>query len=324
MNNRTLQSTTISVIIPCFRQAHFLPFAVDSVLRQTHKAFEVVIVDDGSPDQTGEIASGYGNLVKYIRKPNGGLASARNAGLAHATGDLVQFLDADDYLMPNMHEHILAATLRFPNGTAFYGKYIEVDENANPITASILPYLGKNVFHRLLRGNPLPCHCLVIRRQAFPEPQKAFDTELGACEDWDAWLRLAIQGAVFVPVEEAMVAYRRYSSSMSSNPCLMWRTGRSVLARHATSHGLCSECRKALVSGRRACDSFFYPILEEMARLLLNGELSKSLKIIQRHVGTYPQRLLVFLWDEIRHIRNEARSRFRIKHKQTGNTNIIS
>ena len=87
------------MVIPCFRQAHFLSEAIESVLAQDHGSVEIVVVDDGSPDNVGEVAARYPG-VKYLRRVNGGLATARNAGLREASGEFLLFLDADDRLLP--------------------------------------------------------------------------------------------------------------------------------------------------------------------------------------------------------------------------------
>ena len=91
----------VSVIIPCFNQAQYLTEALNSVLNQTFQNWECIIVNDGSPDNTEEVALGWCNKdkrFKYLKKENGGLSSARNAGLKIAQGEYIQFLDSDDLL----------------------------------------------------------------------------------------------------------------------------------------------------------------------------------------------------------------------------------
>ncbi len=89
----------ISVIIPCYNQAHFLYEAIESVLAQTHHDFEIIVVDDGSTDSTAEVAAGHPD-VRYVRQPNRGVATARNTGLRESEGEYLVFLDADDHLLP--------------------------------------------------------------------------------------------------------------------------------------------------------------------------------------------------------------------------------
>src|ERR671913_1812143 len=92
----------VSVVIPCYNQAHFLGEAIQSVLSQSYQAFEVIVVDDGSTDDTKEVASAYAledSKVRLVRQQNRGLAGARNRGLAEASGEYVVFLDSDDRLL---------------------------------------------------------------------------------------------------------------------------------------------------------------------------------------------------------------------------------
>jgi len=93
----------VSVVIPCFRQAQFLPTAIESCLAQTYANIQIVVVNDGSDDDTEAVARGYGQKIDYFYRPNGGMSAARNTGLRHAKGAYVKFLDSDDHLHP---EHI--------------------------------------------------------------------------------------------------------------------------------------------------------------------------------------------------------------------------
>ena len=97
-------SASVSIIIPCYNQGHFLRDAVQSALSQTWRPVEILVVNDGSTDCTSDVVATFGTAVKLIEKRNGGLSSARNAGLREATGNFVVFLDADDLLHPKCLE----------------------------------------------------------------------------------------------------------------------------------------------------------------------------------------------------------------------------
>jgi len=96
----------VSVVIPCYNQAHFLGEAIESVLAQSYPNFEIIVVDDGSTDDTSEVARRYPG-VRLVRQENKGLSGARNAGLAHSEEEYVVFLDADDRLLPDALETVL-------------------------------------------------------------------------------------------------------------------------------------------------------------------------------------------------------------------------
>jgi len=116
----------ISIIVPVFNVEPYLIKCIDSILDQTYKDFELILVDDGSPDKSGEICDVYSrkdNRIKVIHKHNGGLADARNAGLAIANGEFVGFVDSDDYVEANMYEELLNACLINNAEIAVCGRY---------------------------------------------------------------------------------------------------------------------------------------------------------------------------------------------------------
>jgi glycosyltransferase involved in cell wall biosynthesis len=95
-------SPGVSVVIPAYNYARYLPIAIDSVLKQDYPHYEIIVVDDGSTDNTAEVVAGYGNKVRYIHQKNAGLPAARNTGIKAAGFDFVGFLDADDQWLPEM------------------------------------------------------------------------------------------------------------------------------------------------------------------------------------------------------------------------------
>jgi glycosyltransferase involved in cell wall biosynthesis len=111
----------VSVIIPCYRQARYLPEAIDSVLGQSHAAVEAVVVNDGSDDDTEAVARRYGERVRYVWRPNGGISAARNTGIQHAQGAYLKFLDADDYLHPEQIARQIEAISGSDNFVSFTG-----------------------------------------------------------------------------------------------------------------------------------------------------------------------------------------------------------
>jgi glycosyltransferase involved in cell wall biosynthesis len=245
----------VSVIVPCYKQAHFLRGAVESVLVQTYPRVEAIVVNDGSPDETAAVAAGFGSRIRYVEQANGGLAAARNTGIRHATGELVNFLDADDYLLPTMLEHVVRAAAAHPEAAVFHTamRYIDLAGNA---FSEEPPRLHGDPFHELLQGNFIPPNCFVLRRSALAEVG-TFDPQANPCEDWDLWLRLAERGFRFMAVPEARGVYRRYAGSMSRDPIRMGRAAGMVLTRHASRHGYCPRCLKALKRGLANCRSWY-------------------------------------------------------------------
>ena len=122
----TVSTSKVSVVIPAYKSAGTICRAVDSVLAQTTAAHEVIVVDDGSPDNQNEVIERtYGERVILVRKPNGKTASARNAGIERATGDFIAFLDADDYWAPQKLATQLAVFERHLKVGMVAGRFIE-------------------------------------------------------------------------------------------------------------------------------------------------------------------------------------------------------
>src|SRR5687768_491351 len=112
----------ISVIIPCYNHSHYLSTAIESVLTQSHKAVEIVVVDDGSVDATKQVALSYPG-VKYVYQSNQGLSAARNMGIRNSTGQYLVFLDADDWLYPQALQTNLHYLLQNPKAAFVSGAY---------------------------------------------------------------------------------------------------------------------------------------------------------------------------------------------------------
>lgn len=120
------QAALISVIVPVYRVEEYLEKCVDSILSQTYSNLELILVDDGSPDRSGEICDAYAKRdcrVRVIHKENGGLSSARNAGLDAARGDFVAFVDSDDWIVPDTYEAMMAAAEKYQVRLVCAGRY---------------------------------------------------------------------------------------------------------------------------------------------------------------------------------------------------------
>ena len=210
----------ISTIIPTYNNASFLKEAIDSVLAQTHPAHEIIVVDDGSTDDTGAVVQAYPQ-VKYIKKENGGPNSARNAGLAQATGELVAFLDADDRWEPVKLEKQIQLFEQNPALGLVYANYknIGTDGMDRPDipTVPIDPQMRGNVFARLLERNMIlgSSSNVLIKKSVF-DAVGVFDETLRVGEDWDMWLRIAEQFPIDY-INEVLVAIRRHMQNQTNN-----------------------------------------------------------------------------------------------------------
>ncbi len=218
---------TVSVVIPCYNHARFLGEAIESALDQTCREVEIVVVDDGSTDDTASVAARYPGVV-YVRQENQGLAAARNTGVRSSRGAFLVFLDADDRLLPNAIDAGLECFARHPDAAFVSGDHRRIALDGTPIATPEVPRVQGDHYLALLRGNYIGMHATVMYRREAVEQAGGFDPTLPACEDYDLYLRIARD----LPVHqhEAVVAeYRRYDGNMSRDLGLMLGTVLRVL-----------------------------------------------------------------------------------------------
>jgi len=215
----------VSLIIATFNHARFLDAAIDSALAQTLGAVDVIVVDDGSTDDTPAVLARYAGRVRVLRQPNRGLAAARNAGLAAARGTYVAFLDADDVMAPTKLAAQLEVLERSPTiGWTYCDVLIETVATRTTVTASERFGYGARaldgwLFPELIHGNFIPAIAPMIRRTAL-DAVGGFDERLTALEDWDMWLRLSLLAeARYTPA--VLVTYRIRPGGMSEDRARM-------------------------------------------------------------------------------------------------------
>lgn len=210
-----IENVTVSVIIPSFNYGHFIGECIDSVLMQEGVKLELIVVDDGSTDNTEEIVGCYGRKVNYIYQENSGLSSARNTGIENSCGDYVQFLDADDLLEKNcLLEKLLAIkALRKKSIIVSKSYYFDVvnESKINKVGQWYLYSEGLNV--HLCRLNIAPPHAFFLPREIF-DLVGNFDESFKGCEDYDFWLRALGAGYNFFSCKKAVVYYRLHINSM--------------------------------------------------------------------------------------------------------------
>ena len=212
---------SVSLVIATFNHGRVLPEALDSALAQTLKGLEIVVVDDGSTDDTAAVLARYAGKIRVVRQPNRGLAAARNTGLATARGRYVSFLDADDVLMPTKLAEQQALLERAPTvGWTYCDVLIETVATGAQVRASERFGYGARMldgwlFPELIHGNFIPAIGPLIRRGVL-DAAGGFDEQLTALEDWDLWLRLSlISEARYSPA--VLVRYRVHPGGMSED-----------------------------------------------------------------------------------------------------------
>jgi glycosyltransferase involved in cell wall biosynthesis len=212
-----MNRATVSVIIPYYRASGTISRAVESVLRQTVRPYEILIVDDGCPEDAVGATKQFGSSVKLIRKSNGGAASARNLGIENAQGEWIAFLDADDY----WESAKLERQLEFSEGVGLVGSkwFMEVpgrprwvEEVEDPtFFGRVFKPGGSEAFHVAMN---LWTSVLLVRRSALGDQR--FVSGLEPAEDRDLWIRLVATTAIYL-VPEPLATYIEWPGSLSNS-----------------------------------------------------------------------------------------------------------
>lgn len=207
----------VSVIIPAYNYARYLPLAVQSALNQKGVEPEILVIDDGSTDNTPEVAAGFGSNILYIRKENQGLSAARNTGMEAASGDFMVFLDADDLLGENClasHLDVFRSNPEADLSVCRNQMFRAVTPHSQLVPVDLWFLCKSDPLLHLCFLNIAPPHAFMIKSAA-ARRTGFFDTTLKACEDYDFWLRCAALGQKIAVNPAGMVFYRRHPGSIS-------------------------------------------------------------------------------------------------------------
>lgn len=211
------QQPLVSVVIATYNMGQYLPQAIDSILAQQWENLEVVVVDDGSEDDTPQVMERYQNngRINYIRNENQGQPKAKNCGVNAAKGEFIAFCDADDLWEPNKLT-VQMPLFSNPNVGVVYSEVSNIDENNQRYQQppAYTRYRGI-VTEQLLYKNFVPFGTAIIRR-ACVEQCGAFDEQFRMGIDWDLWLRYSLHWQ-FDYTPERTYVYREWSGQMSNN-----------------------------------------------------------------------------------------------------------
>jgi len=225
-----LDKPLISIVICCHNRAHLLPQTMASVFNQIYRPVEIVVVDDGSTDNTPELMEGYQGRIRYYWQKNQGIAVARTAGGRLAKGEFIAYQDDDDLMVPNRLEHLYKALCRYPGAVLSLGDREIIDRDGKHIgervSSTVYPAEDKCMFisdayRAILRGqvNPLP-HTTLFRKTD-GERIGWFDVRFFyGCEDTDFFLRIGELGPI-VHVPEVVCYFRRGHESLTKDRTLM-------------------------------------------------------------------------------------------------------
>jgi GT2 family glycosyltransferase len=219
----------VSVVIPCWNQGHYLAEAIESVLAQSYPELELIVVDDGSEDNSFEIASRFPG-IRCVRQPNRGVAAARNAGLAESEGDFSVFLDADDRLLPGALEIGMEALLAHRDVAFAAGMPRDVGRDGKILREAVQPLITRDHYLNLLEDCYIWSGSSVVYRRAALEAAGGFSERLRAADDYELYLKLARSHPVFCH-DAVVTEYRRHGANTTRDPALVLTTQLQVLNR---------------------------------------------------------------------------------------------
>jgi glycosyltransferase involved in cell wall biosynthesis len=198
----------VSVVIPTYNRARFIVQAVESVLDQTYRNFEVIVVDDGSTDHTEALIRerfGQNKRVRYIRQKNSERCEARNNGIRNSRGEFIAFLDSDDLWRPDKLEKQMECFSRHPDTDLVFSDFSYIDDEGRPVAGPVHPNYDevemRGYFNTLVGRNLIGAHTPLIRRSIFEKSGLfSLDWEIMMGEDWEMWARIAYHGRIrFLP-----------------------------------------------------------------------------------------------------------------------------
>lgn len=265
----------VSVIIPCYNHGRYLSEAIQSVLNQTYKWIEIIVVDDGSTDNTKHVAESFPN-VKYVYQENQGLSAARNSGIVNSVGAYLVFLDADDLLVEDALAYNLNHLIGNENLAFAAGGYLLETSEGKKIEKTKDP-IYQNNYLEFLKKNYIEMHATVMYRRWVFDDFK-YDTSLKACEDYDLYLKISRKYPVYYH-SKILAIYRMHGANMSGNSELMLNSVLKVL-NHQKTFFRTEEEHKALDQGIQYYKRYY---TNRLFSQLNSGQISLSDEILKTY-----------------------------------------
>jgi glycosyltransferase involved in cell wall biosynthesis len=262
----------VSIIIPCYNQGHLLPTAIESVLHQTYTTLEILVIDDGSVDNTPAVAAKYPQ-VQYIYQPNQGLSAARNTGIQRSQGKYLVFLDADDWLYGKAIAVNVNYLQLYPASAFVAGSYDLVYSGEQRVVTKISALYPNTYSALLAEGNFIGMIAAVM----FPKwvlDEFTFAVALQRCEDYDLYLRITRKYQI-IQHQERLAGYRMHLASLSANAPAMLSSALQVLQSQKASLQTAEE-REAFTKGVYHFKKYYFTVISH-GLLTSNADPSRAI-----------------------------------------------
>ena len=234
----------VSVIIPAYNGDRYISEAIDSVLAQTYTNYEIIVVDDGSTDNTSQVVKAYGDRVRYIYRENQGVASARNLGIAKAEGEYIAFLDQDDLFFPNKLSEQLNCFELHPEAGIIHSGWLRIN-HCGEILGKVEPWHNAPILdlEQWLWWKPVLLGAMIFDRR-WLERVKGLDSQFKQVCDLDLAWRLTLKGCKTIWHKQLTLYYREHDSNDSLNTPLQARETVAVLNKFFSLRELPAPIRK--------------------------------------------------------------------------------
>lgn len=219
----------VSILMPTYNRASYLNEAIDSVLDQTYRNFELLVVDDGSTDNTREVVDSYlsDSRVRYLYKENGGQSSGRNFGFSHSRGEYICFLDSDNKWLPKKLDICISAALENPDFDIIYGENIAIDSDGNELHKIRMRRHSGCITAELLKDNFVTINTATLKRGCY-DTMGGLDENFLRAPDYEFWLRLSTKYR-FLHIPEYMAQYRIMEDQISSDKEGRFKANKEIL-----------------------------------------------------------------------------------------------
>lgn len=273
----------VSVIIPTYNYAHFIGEAIESVLAQTYRDFEIIIVDDGSTDETSDVVSRFSE-VRYIHQTNQGIAAARDTGMRSSKGHSLVFLDADDRLLPNALEAGVNSLNDNPSCAFVSGHWELVSRDRTPLPTPPVICIKENNYRAFLDYNYIGTIGQVMFRRSIFASMPGFDSSVPGCDDAELYMRIAKDYPVHCH-DRIVVQHRVHGSNTSGNRAMMLRSMSRVYRWHLDQVKGNAELESLCRQGIELCRKFLAKELIRQRRSRFESNwLAKSLLNVRQRI----------------------------------------
>ena len=293
----------VSIIMPAYNAGQYIGASIRSVLAQTYLHWELIVVDDGSTDDTASVVQQFvseDKRIKYFFQENGRLGKARNTGIMNAGGSLIAFLDSDDLWLATKLELQLQAMREQNADVVFCNAFVFSDENpldeTKKLQSSVGRFSGPAFFDSLILRNQIPVLTVLLKKAALEqaglfEEAKPFH----GCEDIDLWMRLAKAGLVFYGMPETLARYRRHTAAMTAVQSNALKPMLLTIRKHIDQTTLSAAQKQKRITGLYR---------ELISALIEEGKIAEAKEFLneqyswQSNLVTRVQRLLISIWPQ--------------------------